>query len=77
MELAISDNILQQIIKKGVSIFKMGRETYYSDRIERLRKELHRSGIENGLTHEKTVLLSKTLDQILNKYTKLQFEKLS
>lgn len=53
----------------------MNRHCHYIKKIESLREELHKSGLENGFTHTSTLSVSKKLDVLVNEYAKLQFGK--
>jgi len=40
----------------------------FDERIESLRKEMINSGIKEGITNEKTILLSQKLDTYITRY---------
>lgn len=44
-------------------------------RIEQIRKELDKTGIENGLTDEKTLQLSEELDVLITEMAREQVNK--
>lgn len=46
-------------------------------RIEQIRKELDKTGIENGLTDEKTLQLSEELDVLITEMAREQVNKQS
>lgn len=41
-------------------------------KIKQIRKELEKSGFEHGLTHQKTIAISKRLDRLITNQTKKQ-----
>lgn len=53
------------MIKQHVHIHK---------KIESIRKELHKCGMKNGLTNEKTLMLSKELDNLITEMIRDQKE---
>lgn len=43
--------------------------------IEQIRKALHKTGLENGLTHKKTLQLSEELDHLIAELAREQKNK--
>lgn len=54
----------------------MGCKERYKKEIEYLRRELHKSGLGNGFTHEKTIEISQKLDVLMNRYTRKRHKKI-
>lgn len=45
--------------------------------IRNMRKQMEKSGIENGLTDERTIYISEQLDHIITKCSKHQIKQLT
>lgn len=54
----------------------MGCNKRYKKEIEYLRRELHKSGLDKGFTHEKTIEISQKLDVLMNQYTRKRDNKI-
>lgn len=62
----VTIHICEEIIMKRV--LTVDNQSGFDKTIESLRKELINSGMQEGLTHEKTLELSQKLDTFIARY---------
>jgi hypothetical protein len=54
-----------------ISLLKADERSYLENKIESLRKEMIRIGIQEGLICERTIIISQKLDTYIARYQKM------